>query len=125
MPTFLVGRKEDRVARATALSARQDELYAVIVGLVRLEAVNAFNEYAAATDRLKLAKQSYELGRETLEQARKAAAANQNLQLVAESEAVAGQTLADYLDAVLKHIRALAKLERVTAGGVRAGFPGR
>ncbi|MFO0851176.1 MAG: TolC family protein [Gemmataceae bacterium] len=125
MPTSLVGNKEDRVARACEYSQRQDALYETILGLVKLEAVNAYLEWEASSSRMREAKRVFDLTRQTLEQARTAAATRQDPQLVVETEADAGVAQADYLEAVLDHIRALAKLERVTAGGVRAGFPGR
>jgi outer membrane protein TolC len=125
MPTTMVGKKADRVAKACEYSHRQQALYEATLGLVRLEAANAYIEWDAANAQLRTAKRVFEQSRQTLEEARSAAAARQEYQQVVEAEAEAGLAQADYLEAVLNHIRALAKLERVTAGGIRAGFPGR
>ena len=45
--------------------------------------------------------------------------------MLVTSQTMAGRAQANYVEAVFEHIKALAKLERVTAGGVRLSFPGR
>jgi hypothetical protein len=37
----------------------------------------------------------------------------------------AGLAQSNYLDAVYEHVKSMIALERVTAGAVKAGFPGR
>ena len=125
MPVSLVGKTADRVARATEYAARQSALYETTVGLVRLEAVNAFIEWESATERMRLATRRFETAQKRVDEARTAATTRQDPQLLVNSEALAGRAQADYVEAVFEHVKALAKLERVTAGGVRLGFPGR
>jgi outer membrane protein TolC len=125
MPTFLVGRKEDRVARATEFSLRQDAVYEKSVGLVRLDAANAYLKWDEATKRLQVAKRGFEKARKMLEESRAAAAARQDPELLVNNEALAGRAQAAYVEAVFEHLKALATLERVTSGGVHPAFPGR
>jgi outer membrane protein TolC len=125
MPTSLVGKTGDRVARATELAARQGAVYEVAVGLVRLEAENAFIDFESAAAKMALTKKRFETARRAVEEARLQTAARPDPQLLVNSEAFAGRAQADYVEAVYKHLVALAKLERVTAGGVRPAFPGR
>lgn len=125
MPSHLVGRREDRVARACELSLKQDAGYDKIVGLIRLEAANAYLEWEMATSRMTEAKRRYEEARQIADIAKETAPAQQKPQLVVQYEAEAGKASADYVKAVFEHLKALAKLERVTAGGIRPAFPGR
>lgn len=125
MPTFLVGRKEDRVARATELSLRQDAVYEKAVGLVRLDAANAYLKWDETTRRLSEAKRRFEKARKMLEESRAAAAARQDPELLVNNEALAGRAQSAYVEAVFEHLKALATLERVTSGGVHPAFPGR
>jgi hypothetical protein len=125
MPNVLVGRVEDRVARATELSLRQDAVYEKAYGLIRLEAVNAFLNWQAAAQRADESKKRFDRSRKVVEEALKAAPTKQDPELVVRTEALAGETQAEYVDAVFKLIESLIHLERVTAGGVRPSFPGR
>jgi outer membrane protein TolC len=125
MPTMLVGRVQDRVARATDLSARQDEVYNKVVGLIRLEAGNAFLNWQATAERVADTKKRFERGRKLVEEARAAAATKQDPELLVRNEALSGETQAEYVEAVFKHLEALILLEKVTAGGVLPAFPGR
>ena len=54
MLEYLVERPNQLVTKAALLSDRQDSLYQTVVGLVRLEATNAFLEWEAATTRMKM-----------------------------------------------------------------------
>ena len=125
MPPNLVGRVEDRVARATALADRQEAVYEKAVGLVRLEATNAFLNYQATARAMEVAKGRYETGQKLVEQARQAAGLQQDAELLVRNEALAGKAQSEYVEAVFEHIKALATLERVTAGAIRPAFPGR
>jgi outer membrane protein TolC len=122
MPVGLVGNREDRVARAAALSQRQDVLYEKVVNLIRLEASNAYLEYEAATLRMNEAKRRFEDSRKMVEDSRTAAVTRQDPELLVNNEALAGRAQADFVEAVYEHIRAQARLERVTGGGVRPDF---
>ncbi len=125
MPTVVVGKVEDRVARVTELSIRQDAVYEKAVGLVRLEAINAFLGWQTAVSNTKEAKNRYERGKKLVGEARKAATTKQDPELLVRMEAMAGEAQAEYVEAVFKQIEALIHMERVTAGGVIPAFPGR
>ncbi len=125
MPTNLVGKRDDRVARATEYSLRQDALYEKTLNLVRLEAINSFLTWESTNERMKEAKARFDNARKQVEDARKAQAARQDPEFVIRTEALAGKAQAEYVEAVYEHLKALATLERVTAGGVRPAFPGR
>jgi outer membrane protein TolC len=122
MPTSLVGRREDRVARATSLAQVQDEVYRKAVQLVRLEATNSYLEYELATIKLRDAKKKLENSRRQAEDARAAAVARQDPELLVSNEALAGKSQAEYVEAVFEHLKSLAKLQRVTSGGVYPNF---
>lgn len=125
MPVGLVGKTEDRVARATELSLRQDALYDRTASLVRLEAAKAYLAWDAATRRAQEAKKKYERGRQLVEESRSAAIAKQDPEILVTNEALAGKAQTEYVEAVFEHIKALAALERITAGGIVTQFPGR
>ncbi len=125
MPGSLVGTTEDRVARATELSLRQDALYDRTASLIRLEASKAYLTWDAATRRVQEAKKKYERGRVLVEESRAAAIAKQDPEILVTNEALAGKSQTEYVEAVFEHIKSLAALERITAGGVVTQFPGR
>ena len=125
MPTTLVGNQADRMARAAELSLRQEVLYEKTVNLVRAEATAAYLNWDAATKRVREAKRRAENGWRLVEDSQAAAIARQDPELLVNSEALAGKAQADYVEAVLEHIKTLAALERVTAGGIYPNFPTR
>ena len=125
MPPSLAGKRDDRVARATELSRRQDALYDETVNLIRLEAARAYLAWEAATQQVKEAKQKFETSRRLVDESRAAAIARQDPDLLVQNEAKAGRAQKEYVDAVYEHIRSLAALERVTAGAVVPKFPSR
>ncbi|MCZ2341414.1 MAG: TolC family protein [Bacteroidales bacterium] len=125
MPSTLVGRRKDRTLRASVLAGRQESLYEKSLNLVKLEATNTYLSYQSATDRLELTQARYESAKKMVEQARLAAVASQDPELVFRSEALAGKAQAEYLEAVFEHIKVLTALERVTGGAVHPAYPGR
>jgi len=125
MPATLAGRVEDRVAKATELSLRQDALYDRTLSLVRLEATNAYLKWKAAVTKVEETKIRFDRGRVMVEESRAAAVAKQDTELLVTNEALAGKAQADYVEAVYEHIKALAALERVTGGGILTQFPER
>jgi len=125
MPGAIVGKKEDRVARAVELSLRADAVTEQVVNLVRLEAANAYLGWESATKRVAEAKKKYDNSRLMLEEAKTAAITRQDPELIVSNETIAGKALADYVKAAFEHLKALATLERATAGGIRPDFPGR
>jgi outer membrane protein TolC len=125
MPTTLVGKRSDRVARAYELAKHQEAVYEKAVGLIRLEAINAFLYWQSAVERVKEAKVRFDRGQKILEESRKAAAAKPDPELLVRNEALAGKAQAEYVEAVQKQIEALIALEKVTGGAVVPTFPGR
>ena len=125
MPAVLVGKKEDRVARATELSYRQEAVYEKALGLIRLEAINSFLHWQSSAERVKEAKKRFDRSRKLVEEARAAAATKQDPELLVRNEALAGEAQAEYVEAVFKHVEALIHMEKVTAGGVTPAFPGK
>ena len=125
MPAMLVGRTDDRVARARALSQRQNEVYNKAVGLVRLEATNAYLEWNSTRERIVKTKERYEERKRLAKDAPAAAAARKDSELLIQAVALSGRAQAEYLEAVYEHVKALATLERVTAGGIEPAFPSR
>lgn len=125
MPTLLVGRVEDRVARAAELVKRQEATYAKTVGLVQLESINAFLTWEEKVERVRDTKLRHERAQELAKKSRAAAQARMDPELVIRTEAQASQAQAKYVQAVYDQILALIALEKVTAGGVVPAFPGR
>lgn len=125
MPTILAGSREDRVSRALALCDRQEAVYEKAVGLIRLEAANAYLTWQSTADRVKDARVRYDRGLKVLEESRAAAAARNDPEMLVKNEALAGKAQAEYLEAVQRLLEALINLERVTGGGIRPDFPGR
>jgi outer membrane protein TolC len=124
MPTTLVGRREDRVARAYAYSARQDEVYAKTRNLIELEAINSYLAWKAATEKMAIAKDRFERSLRAAKLGREAARdTDLPIETLVRNEALAGRAQGDYLTAVIEHIRSLARLQRVTGGGVVPAFP--
>ena len=125
MPATLVGKREDRVARAVELSLRMDEVYRKAENLTRLDAVKAYLEWKATAERMAAAEKRFERGKRLAEESRSAAAAREDPQLLVQNEGLAFEAQAAYVEAVYEHLKALMTLERVTAGQVKAGFADR
>jgi outer membrane protein TolC len=125
MPPQLVGSKYDRVCRAMAFSRRADAIYEDAVTLVRLEAENAFIEFEAASEKVRITRTAYDAGLE-LEKITEAANASTNAKdQILQGYVAAIKAQSDYVEAVWQYLLALASLERITAGGIRPAFPGR
>jgi len=125
MPTTLVGKREDRVAQAQALSARADAVAGKTRGLIALEADDAFHRWQETSRRLPKARDAADSAK-TLGDKLSKDAKDPNLD-VRFSEAMAAGAIASQLrleenEVHLQHLLNLATLERVTAGGFNAGF---
>ncbi|MGL6072768.1 MAG: TolC family protein [Fimbriiglobus sp.] len=125
MPTSVAGRVEDRVANVELRSQRQDALYERTQSLVRLEAAKAYLTWEAAVRRVQDAKKKYERGQRLVEESRSAAIAKNDPEILVTNEALSGKAQAEYVEAVYEHIKALAALERITAGAITTQYPGR
>jgi outer membrane protein TolC len=125
MPPMLVGKRNDRVARAAALSQRAGAVVDKTANLITLEAENGYYKWLEAKDRLdkltpirphvlKVADQI----EDRLMQGN--ASGSDYLQTIG----LADQVQAQYNEALYQHALALAALERITAGGFRL-YPGK
>jgi outer membrane protein TolC len=126
MPTLMVGRRSERVARAQALSRRADSVLEKARNLIVLEAESAFLDFDDATKNVAIAKEAFDASRDLMDRVREGfdnpKASKDQLVL---SYGQAAEAQAEYHIAVFQHLLDLAALERITAGGVRPAFPGR
>jgi outer membrane protein TolC len=125
MPTEIVGSVEDRVARMTQHLRVHEAAYEKAVGLVKLEAINAFLKWEQATRRVKDTFEAHERAQALVEKARAAAQTKMEPELLVRTESLASKAQARYVTAVKDQIFALVALERVTAGGVVPLFTNR
>ena len=125
MPPQLVGSKYDRVCRAMAFSQRAEAVYESARGLVTLEAENGYYEFEQAGEKLRLAKESLDIGLEIQKRIRDRAPLVKAKDQLVQAEVLAANAQAAYVEAVWEHLLALGALERITAGGIRPAFPGR
>lgn len=125
MPTEIVGSAEDRVARMTQHLRVHEAAYEKAVGLVKLEAINAFLKWEQAGRRVKDAREAHERAQALVEKARAAAQTKMEPELLVRTESLASKAQARYVTAVKDQIFALIALERVTAGGVVPAFQNR
>lgn len=125
MPAHLVGRVEDRVARANEYVRHQEACYNKAVGLVKLEATNAYLNWESAVERVKDTKDRHERAQKLVEKSRAAAAAKMDPELLVRNESLASQAQSRYVQAVYDEVLALIALEKVCGGGIIPAFPGR
>lgn len=123
MPVSLTGKREDRVAKAAEHSRRQDEVYSLTRRLVELEAIQSYLEYAKVSEQLAVAKERFERGKKVRKLAQQTAAdVKDSYEGLVRTEAQYGQALAEYLKSTFDHIKALARLDRVTGGALKPAF---
>lgn len=126
MPSLLVGRRSERVARAEALSRRADSLQEKARNLIILEAESTFFELEESAKSLAISKEALTASRDLMERIREGfdnpKAAKEQLVL---SYGQAAEAQAEYVLAVFQYLLEMNAMERVTAGGVRPAFPGR
>jgi outer membrane protein TolC len=125
LPPQLVGSKFDRVCRAMAFSQRAEAVFESAQGLISLEAENAYYEFEFASEKLRLAKESLDLGLALRDRTRKNAPNTKAKDALVQAEVIAAKAQSDYIETVWQHLLTLSALERVTAGGIRPAFPGR
>jgi outer membrane protein TolC len=126
MPPQLVGRRDDRVARAAALSRRADAFYDKVRELVVLDAENAFFNFRLAAEQVGIGKDQNATAVDLMGYIqRNFSDPRAPKEQLATLYAQAAEAQADYVTAVYQYLLTLAALERVTAGGIRPEFPGR
>lgn len=125
MPTVIAGKVDDRVARVCEYVRYHEAMYEKSVNLVRLEAINAFLTWEAATKRVEDARERHKRAQDLVDKARLAAQTKMDPELLIQTESLASKAQARYVEAVFDQILALVALEKVTGGGIRPAFPQR
>jgi len=126
MPSLVVGRRSERVARVRALSQRADSVLEKARNLIVLEAETTFFDVEDGAKNLSLRKEALDASRDLMKRVRAGfenpkASKDQLLQAYGQ----AAEVQAEYHIAVFEYLLDLTALERVTAGGVRLEFPHR
>jgi outer membrane protein TolC len=124
MPTLLVGPRPDRVKQAQDLSARAEAVLETTRRLVALEAADAFLRWEEAERQARQARQAAELGEKLADDLGKDFRAGLKVRVeeVVSARVLAAEARSQYNEYLYRQIVALADLERVTAGGFRAGL---
>jgi outer membrane protein TolC len=124
MPTLLVGARPGRVQQAQDLSARAEAVLAATRNLVALEAVDAFLRWEEAEQQARQAHQAAEVGEKLADDLGKDFRAGLKVRVeeVVSARVLAAEARSQYNESLYRQILALADLERVTAGGIRAGL---
>lgn len=124
MPSNLFGSRIDRVSRAIDFSRRQDAQYEQVASLVKLDAINGYLTWKRTSDQMVEAKLRFDAGKQLAELTRQNTGNVTQVELL-QNFVQAGLAQSDYLEAVYEHVKSMIALERITAGAVKAGFPGR
>ena len=124
MPSNLFGSRTDRVSRAIDFSRRQDSQYEQVASLVKLDAINGYLTWKRTSDQMVEAKLRFDAGKELAELTKQNTGNVTQVELL-QNFVQSGLAQSDYLEAVYEHVKSMIALERITAGAVKAGFPGR
>lgn len=124
MPVFLVGPRSARVERAEALRDRSQAVVGKTRGLIALEAEDMFLRWQGAARKLSGSRVAARRAAEVAESTSRDFLGGQRVDYreVLESAVIAAQAGAEYNEVRFQHLLTLAGLERVTAGGFRAGL---
>jgi hypothetical protein len=125
MPTEIVGKVDERVARMCEHARHAEAVYEKSVNLVRLEAINAFLTWEQAVKRVADARDRHKRQQDLVEKARAASVTKMDPELLIQQESLASKAQARYVEAVYEQILALIALEKVTGGGIVPAFPQR
>jgi outer membrane protein TolC len=128
MPTVMVGKKDERVQQANALTGRAAAVAVKTRNLVTLESKATFLQWQMESTRSPDFRKGQELGRKVYDSIRKAFDPNDKeggkptLEDILASAVQASQFEVQANFARYRYLLALAALERVTAGGIDPGF---
>lgn len=120
MPVSLSGKREYRVARAQVMHERALAVEEKFRNLIALEAEDAFRRWEEAAARLRETREAFRLTEPwalRLSGDLKALAGRSFRDLI-EEQLLAATARVQYQDAIFDHAVAIARLEKVTAGGV-------
>ena len=120
MPTTLVGRRDDRVARAEDFNMRAGAVVDKTYNLVALETENYYLKWLDARDRVKQLA-AVQPKAQSLAQTidKRLQDGNASGEEYIRATTTLDQIRASYNDALYNHALALTALERITAGGFR------
>lgn len=126
MPTTLVGKRKDRIARADDLYDRSTSVVDKTRNLITLDAEDAYYKWLDFSQRSMDTKKAAELGKKLAENTSGAFRDGQKVKPedVTTNEVLAAQAQAQHNEAIYWLILSLADLERVTAGGFCSGLAG-
>jgi outer membrane protein TolC len=124
MPGTLAGHRSSRVERARDLSARADAVVEKTRNLVTLEAEDAYLKWVEADRKVAQTREGAEAGIRLAKHTREDFRSGQKVKIedLLTNEVLVGQVLAAHNEARYQYALALAALERITAGGIQAGF---
>ena len=129
MPANVFGHRKNRTQKINDLVARSQAVLDKTVGLVTLEAENAFVDYQFAGKAMIQSREQSDTAKKNLDTLKEVAGDKVNsaatLQQLLEAAGEAGQARAAYNEAFYQRISALANIERITAGGIKINYPGR
>jgi hypothetical protein len=112
------------VKQAQDLSARAEAVLAATRNLVALEAADAFLRWEEAEQQARQAHQAAEVGEKLADDLGKDFRAGLKVRVeeVVSARVLAAEARSQYNESLYRQILALADLERVTVGGIRAGL---
>ena len=124
MPTLLAGTRPERIKHARSLQARAEAVVETTRNLIALEAEDAFLRWEEASAETRQAREAAEAGDKLADELNKDFTAGLKVRIdeVITARVLASQARSQYNEFLYKQIVALADLERVTAGGFRAGL---
>jgi outer membrane protein TolC len=124
MPTVLAGKRDARLERARDLRDRATAVIDKTRGLIALEAEDAYLKWQESARKVATLEKTPALAVKLADnlQERFREKGNVPAQDAVQAYVVASQAQAQFNEAVYQHALALAALERITAGGIAAGF---
>ena len=125
LPLTLVGDRTTRVERAQLLGMRSEAVLEKARALVALEASTGYSTFVEASRQAEQLKPAVKAGADLNALLRPLDPPRATYEQKLRAEFETAQVQALYNEAVFRRLIALANLERITAGGVKAHYPGR
>jgi outer membrane protein TolC len=124
MPVNLVGRRNDRTARAGDLSQRAGAVVDKTQNLIALEVENSYLKWKEAHDRFNYFNSALPIAKDVAQRTfKRLDQGNATGSEYIQAATLQDQIQAQYNEALYNHALALAALERITAGGYRLHAP--
>ena len=125
LPLTLVGDRATRVERAQLLGMRAEAVLDKAKSLIALEASTGYSTFIEASRQAEQLKPAVKAGADLTALLRPLDPPRATYEQKLRAEFETAQVQALYNEAVFRRLIALANLERITAGGVKAHYPGR